>query len=156
MGGKMHIHQDREIIGVTLGVLNEDASAAVDLLLNAFSRDVNLSEDRILAEKEILHRRNLEVQRDQLEQTYSSLFETTFRDHSMGLPILGIRDNAANLTAEQLNDFRDTTFVGSNVALSVSGNLTNATEILSKASEGLKKWPAESQKVENKDFNKTF
>lgn len=40
IGAAVKIHMDREIMGVTLGVLNEDAQVASDLLISTFSRDV--------------------------------------------------------------------------------------------------------------------
>lgn len=40
LGAAVKVHMDREIMGLTLGVLNEDAQEAAELLLNSFSRDV--------------------------------------------------------------------------------------------------------------------
>lgn len=135
-----------------MAVLNKDVERGVQLLLNSFSRDVNISEEGLDAEREILHRRNIELQRDQLEQTFSSLFETTFRDHQMGLPIMGIRDNAANLTADQVNKQRDVSFIGSRVALVISGNPENPDKVLDNARKGLSSWPTEST-VTGNDIN---
>ena len=40
LGAAVKVHMDREIFGVTLGVLNQDAQQAADLLLNTFNREV--------------------------------------------------------------------------------------------------------------------
>lgn len=149
LGAKVHLHEDREVLGVTLGVLNEDVEEAVRVLLKHVSRDVEITEEMLNVEREVLHTRNLEVQRDQFEQTYSCLYETTFRDHQMGQPILGMRDNAKNLTAEMVNRHRDRTFLGSNVALVISGRVQNSDKVLDVASESLSKWPSQGSIANN-------
>lgn len=135
LGAKVHVHSDREIQGVTLAVFNDQAQQAVELLAKVFSRDFQLNESAFEAEKEILHRRGLEVQRDQLEQTMSCLYETAFEDHTMGLPQLGFRDNIPNLTLADVHAHRDRTFTASRMALVISGNPADAEATLDKAQD---------------------
>ena len=151
LGAKVHIHADREIQGVTLAVFNDQVSSAVDLLTKVFSRDTQLSEVGFEAEKEILHRRAMEVQRDQFEQTQSCLFETTFEDHTMGLPLLGLRDNARNLTLKQLETHRDRTFTGPRMALVITGNPSNPEQTLENAQAAMSKIPSDAT-MENNEF----
>jgi processing peptidase subunit beta len=152
LGAKVHIHADREIQGVTLAIFNDQAQEAVSLLNKVFSRDHKLSETGLEAEKEVLHRRGLELQRDQLEQTFSSLYETSFEDHTMGLPLLGFRDNVSNLTLQDLEKHRDNTFLGSRMALVISGNVSNADATLQKAQDLMSSIPSE-QTLSNNNLN---
>lgn len=126
-----------------MAVFNDQAKEAVALLLKVFSRDLQLTETGLEAEKEILHRRGLELQRDQMAQTFSSLYETSFEDHTMGLPLLGLRDNVANLTLEDVQKHRDNSLIGSRMALVISGNPGDADGTLQSAQNLLSKVPSE-------------
>jgi processing peptidase subunit beta len=139
LGAKVHVHTDREIQGVTLAVFNDQALQAVDLLTKVFSREFQLSGNTLEMEKEVLHRRSLEVQRDQLEQTMSCLYETTFEDHTMSLPMLGFRDNVSRLTLADVEAHRDRTFTSERVALVISGNPSQADATMQRAQDALSK-----------------
>ena len=143
LGAKFHVHTDREIQGVTLAIFNDQANAAIDLLTKVFSRDLKLSETGFEAEKEILRRRGLELQRDQMAQTFSCLYETSFEDHTMGLPMLGLRDNIPNLTLEDVEKHRDNTFLGGRMALVISGNPGDAESTLQNAQTKMSAVPSE-------------
>ena len=152
LGCKVHVHTDREIQGITLAVFNDKAHDAVNLLLKVFSRDLVLDKNGFEGEKEILHRRGLEQQRDMMEQTYSNLYETTFEDHTMGLPLLGLRDNAQNLTLSEVEKHRDRTFIGSRMALVISGNPSNAQSTFESAQNSLSNVPSEAT-IPGNSFN---
>jgi processing peptidase subunit beta len=149
LGAKVHVHTDREIQGVTLAIFNDQADEAVSLLNKVFSRNQKLSETGLEAEKEILHRRALELQRDQMAQTFSNLYETSFEDHTMSLPLLGFRDNITNLTLTDVERHRDNTFLGSRMALVISGNVSNPEASLQKAQEVMSSIPSEQTLPEN-------
>ena len=149
LGAKVHVHTDREIQGITLAIFNDQADEAISLLNSVFSRNQKLSETGFEAEKEVLHRRGLELQRDQMAQTFSSLYETSFEDHTMSLPLLGFRDNIANLTLNDLEKHRDNTFLGSRMALVISGNITNPEASLQKAQDIMSTIPSEQTLPDN-------
>ena len=58
----------------------------------------------------------------------------------MGMPLHGARDNAFNLTVQDLERHRDATFLGENVVLVVSGNPANAQALQDSAAAKLGKW----------------
>ena len=144
LAAKVHVHADREIQGVTLAVFNDQAQDAVDLLTRVFSRDQALNSTGFEAEKEILHRRGLEQQRDMMAQTFSNLYETSFEDHTMSLPLLGLRDNVPNLTLSDVEQHRDRTFIGSRMALVISGNPLNLQATMESAQTRLSSVPSEA------------
>ena len=51
---------------------------------------------------------------------------TSFRDHSLGQPLSGIRDNIYNITADQVKEFHSTHYVGENIVVSGAGNINPA------------------------------
>lgn len=58
----------------------------------------------------------------------------------MGMPVHGARDNAFNLTKNDLEKHRDATFIGENVALVVTGNPSNLASLVNSASAKLAQW----------------
>lgn len=64
---------------------------------------------------------SLNLARDQYAQTLDSAHACSYRDHFLGQPLLGIRDNVHNVTAEQLQAFHKQNFVGSKMVVSVAG-----------------------------------
>ena len=55
-----------------------------------------------------------------------SIHYTSFRDHAMGQPVSGIKDNVYNITAEQVKEFHAANYVGENIVVSGAGDVNAA------------------------------
>lgn len=121
IGAHVEITTGREIVGLTLKVNSADAGKAIELLTDAIAHP-DFNENQIEADKEFVHRRILDVSRDQYEHTKEALFYTSFREHMVGQSEYGIRDNIPSLTAKQLEEFHAQNFAGPNTIFVVSGS----------------------------------
>ena len=57
----------------------------------------------------------------------NNLHYTSFRDHSLGQPASGIRDNVYSITPEQVKEFHNKYYIGENIVVSGAGDI-NPTE----------------------------
>ncbi len=121
IGAHLEITTGREIVGLTLKVNSADAGKAIELLSDAIANP-DFNENQIEADKEFVHRRILDVSRDQYEHTKEALFYTSFREHMVGQSEYGIRDNIPSLNAKQLEEFHAQNFVGPRTIFVVSGS----------------------------------
>ena len=55
-----------------------------------------------------------------------SIHYTSFRDHALGQPSTGIKDNVYNITPEQVKEFHSTNYVGENIVVSGAGDVNSA------------------------------
>lgn len=125
MGAHVEITTGREIIGFTLKVPTSEVGRAIELLAEAVSQP-DINQNQVEADKELVHRRILDVSRDQFEYMKEAIFYTSFREHMVGQSEYGIRDNIPSLTAKQLEDFHRQNFTGNNTIFVVSGNFDSS------------------------------
>lgn len=125
MGAHIEVTTGREIIGFSVKVNSADVSAAIQLLGDAVAHP-DFNENQVEADKEFVHRRILDVCRDQFEYTKEALFYTSFRDHMVGQSEYGIRDNIPFLNAKQLEDFHKRNFTGPTTSFIVTGKYDHA------------------------------
>jgi len=140
MGAQVQLTFEREMVGLTIRVAKEDVTRAVDLLTEMVV-EVKIDDNQIEAEKESVINASMDLCRDQWEQSIESVFYTSFRDHMMGQPSRGNRDNIPNLTSTHLKEHMEKTFAGRNFTVVVSGN-ANHDEVLQAASKRLSHLPA--------------
>lgn len=60
---------------------------------------------------------------DPENNTLENLHYTSFRDHALGQPSHGIRDNVYNITPEQIREFHSKYYVGENIVVSGAGDI---------------------------------
>ena len=63
-----------------------------------------------------------------------SIHYTSFRDHALGQPSTGIKDNVYNISADQVKQFHSTYYVGENIVVSGAGdvNASQFNEVVNK------------------------
>ena len=144
MGTNVQLTFEREIIGLTVKVDKADAARAVDLLTELVV-EVKIDDNQIEAEKEAVIRTSLDLCRDQWKQSIESVFYTSFRDHIMGQPTNGNRDNIPNLKSNHIKEHIEKTYAGKNFTIVVSGNAKHE-EILQVASKRLNKLPVNASR----------
>lgn len=120
LGALPEVTCERELIGLTVRVCNNDVKRAVDFLCELVA-EVEVEENQLEAEKEAVENVSREVSRDQYEQTFESCLYSAFRDHMMGQPCRGGRDNIVNLNAQMVKEHMERTYSGNNFVVVVSG-----------------------------------
>lgn len=146
LGAHVEVTTGREIIGFSLKVNSADVGAAIALLSEAISSP-DFNENQVEADKEFVHRRILDVSRDQFEYTKEALFYTSFRDHMVGQSEYGIRDNIPSLTARELEDFHRLNFTGPNTVFVVTGKFDQA-QALQAVQGGSQALPAQAEEAQ--------
>ena len=58
-----------------------------------------------------------------METLMENVHFNCFREHMMGQPIKGDRDNLQNLNADILRTYKDTNFFGKNIVIVGTGNI---------------------------------
>lgn len=139
LGAEPQLTFEREIIGLSLRVAKEDAARAIDLLSEMIV-DVRMDDNTIETEKENVINASLELCRDQWEQSIESVFYTSFRDHIMGQPSRGNRDNIPSLNSAAIKEHIEKTYAGRNFTVIATGNV-NHEEIVQAAQKRLSKLP---------------
>ena len=122
LGMEIEVTLGRELVHYTIKVLAEDAQEATALMLESILRP-SFDANQIEADKEAIHRRIIDVSRDQYEQSKEGLFYTAFRDHMMGQSQYGARDNIPALNQSIIQEFHRKHFVGENIVVVVSGHV---------------------------------
>lgn len=89
---------------------------------------------QIEAEREGIYRESVNTQ-DQTRVVIEAAHFTNYRDHYIGQPALGVRDNVPNITEEHVRAFHRTHFVGPHVVVSAAGNV-NHNSLVSAVEKG--------------------
>eukprot|EP01017_Pseudomicrothorax_dubius_P028600 TRINITY_DN3402_c0_g1_i1.p1 TRINITY_DN3402_c0_g1~~TRINITY_DN3402_c0_g1_i1.p1 ORF type:complete len:519 (+),score=156.42 TRINITY_DN3402_c0_g1_i1:145-1701(+) len=121
-GGQLNAYTSRENTSYTMTVFKDDVPRAVDILGDMLLNS-KFDQAAIEAERETIYRECLETSKDQFETTLENVHYTSFRDHMMGQPILGIRENIATINQEQIREFHAANYIGPNIVVVGTGNI---------------------------------
>ena len=124
LGGKYNTILERERVGLQVTVSKDKVSQAcglvADMLLNT-----QYNAQQVEAEREVVGRSIIELQRDQMETTMESLYYTSYRDHQMGQPVRGVRENVSNVSQADIKHWVDSFCVGKNLVVVASGDVSH-------------------------------
>lgn len=122
MGATYEGRTKREISSHTLKVFKNDVSKAVEILGDMVCNPL-LNDNAFEAEREVvsqIHENNhKEYERTLLQAAHAN----AFREHMIGQPSRGDRDNLPNLTVEQVRQFHSDNYQGENIVVIASGNV---------------------------------
>jgi processing peptidase subunit beta len=76
---------------------------------------------QVEAEKPNVHKNASSM--DPENNAYEQAHYTSFRDHFLGQPVSGIRDNVYSITSDQIKEFHHKYYVGENIVVSGAGNI---------------------------------
>lgn len=133
LGGQFHQEVDKERNSLYVTVQKDQVGQAFalvgDLLNNSTFHD-----NQVEAEREGVYRAIVNLQKDMLETTLENALFTSYRDHQLGQPTLGARDNVANISAETIKKFVAANHHANNFAVIATGpvNHTQITELTEK------------------------
>ena len=99
LGGQLNVKNTREITYYTLAVDKTQVSDAVALLADIILNPI-FDATEVEAAKPALHKNAAPM--DPEINSIESIHYTSFRDHALGQPNYGIRDNIYSITPEQV------------------------------------------------------
>lgn len=99
----------------------KDLAAAVALLGDIVQNPL-FNKEQVEAEREALVN-NAKDNREQMSTTLEAAHYTSFRDHFIGQPVKGIRENLQVLQQEKIKQFHEENFAGERVVVVGTGNL---------------------------------
>ncbi|CAD8140282.1 unnamed protein product [Paramecium octaurelia] len=135
LGGSLKVKQGRELQTYTLTFLPSELERAVSFLGDILTNSL-YSPAQIEAEREGIYRESVSIN-DQYRVVAEAAHYTNYRDHYLGQPTAGIRDNIPNVTEEQIRQFHKANFVAPNVVVSAAGNV-NHEDLVSAVNKSFK------------------
>jgi len=124
MGGQLNAYTSRENTSYTMTVFKDDIPKAVEIIGDMLTNSL-YQENQVENERETIYRECIETSKDQMEQTIEQGHYTSYRDHMMGQPILGIRENIGTINRDQIADFHATHYVGPNIVIVGAGDVSH-------------------------------
>lgn len=119
IGGNLKVDVTRELSQFTLSFENGFVTEAVDFLSELV---LHPAYDPVAheAQKATLHKNasSMDPQTIAIENTHFS----SYRDHFLGQPSAGIRDNIYSITPEQVKTYHNKFYVGQNIVVSGAGD----------------------------------
>jgi processing peptidase subunit beta len=124
MGGVYEAQTKREISSHTMKVFKDDAGKAVEILADMISNPL-LNESAFEAEKEVVSQIHENNHKEYERTTLQAVHFTCFREHMIGQPSRGDRDNLQSLKIEQVRQFHNDFYTGENIVVVASGNINH-------------------------------
>lgn len=122
LGARVHNDLTRERDTVTVTVESGNVAKVFEIFADLYNHST-FEENQVEAEKEAVYRDIIELQRDQQATSSEAAYYTSFREHVFGQPVLGVRENIQNITAQHLKDYVSTYQTGSNLVIVASGDV---------------------------------
>ncbi|MCM3713244.1 insulinase family protein [Alkalihalobacillus oceani] len=123
IGGQVNAFTSKEYTCYYAKVLDEHAGYAVDILADMFFHSV-FDEEELKKEKNVVFEEIKMVDDTPDDIVHDLLSEASYGKHPLGLPILGTVETLQTFTSETLRDYIDRFYTGSNVVVSIAGNVT--------------------------------
>jgi processing peptidase subunit beta len=121
LSGSVSTEVTRETTSYTITFPHDKLEQAVnylgEILINS-----TFDEQQVEAEKDSIHKSSI-CTKDLKTAAMEAIHYTSFRDHFLGQPVRGIRENIHNITADQVRNFHRQHYVGSNIVVSAAGNV---------------------------------
>lgn len=124
IGGSSEAWTTSNSTSFCLEVLNKDLEFAVELLSDIILHS-KFDEEDIKAEKKIILQEMFEDQNDDDDMFDDEFSKLIFGEQSLGRDILGTPKSINSFTKKDLEEFRDTYYVASNMILSAAGNINH-------------------------------
>ncbi len=122
VGGYLNAFTDKEYTCYYARTLSEHLTLGVDLLADMYMNSVFDAEELAREQKVVLE----EIKRrdDDPDDLVHDLFaETLYKDHPLGLPVIGTAEVVASLTPQNLRDYMALRYGPDNVIVAAAGNL---------------------------------
>jgi predicted Zn-dependent peptidase len=124
MGGRFLSKTDRENTQISLQVFKGDVGKAVKLLGDVVTNSTINSNEFELVKEEVAQEHDDNHNR-YMETTIENCHFNVYREHMMGQPIKGDRDNIQQISVDNLRDFHTTQYFGDNIVVVGAGNINH-------------------------------
>lgn len=124
MGGVYEAKTLREITSHTMKVFKNDVGKAVEILADMVTNPL-LNDNAFEAERELVSNIHENNHKEYERTTLQAVHYNSFRDHMIGQPSRGDRDNLPNLTIEQVRQFHNDYYHGDNIVVVATGNVNH-------------------------------
>lgn len=144
VGGNIYQEIDRERNSLYVTCLKGDVDKVVSTV-GSLINNATFQDNQLEAEREIIYRNIIEQHRDMMELTLENIHFTSYRDHQMGQPSLGVRENAATLSLDSIKDFISKHHTGGNLVVTATGDVNHSqlVDATTKSFGGLQKTSTE-------------
>jgi len=122
VGAHLNAYTSREHTLYHMQVFKNDLPRAVDLLGDILTNSL-YNKNQIEAERETIIQELEETNKDQMETLMENVYFNIYREHMMGQPILGDRDNINAISQEMIKEFHASHYTGENLVIVGTGNL---------------------------------
>jgi processing peptidase subunit beta len=120
MGGHLNAYTSREQTVFYAKVFKKDVPKAMEILGDIL-QNANLDDAAINREREVILREMEEVEKMHEEVIFDHLHETAFQGSSLGLNILGPRENILKISKKDLQDFVKTQYTAPRFVVAGAG-----------------------------------
>lgn len=121
LGGNLNAYTAEDCTCVYVKVLSEEAPRAIELLLDIVSNPV-FDEMAIENEKKVIAEEISGTDDNPEDAAQEMLMSNMFREHPIGMPVLGSTENVNAFTKKDVQAFYAERYVPENMAISISGN----------------------------------
>lgn len=139
MGGHFECEVDRETTSFTLTAPKAELQRAIDFLGDVLTNSL-YNKNQIEAERNEIVTSASNSQADQISATMESVHYTSYRDHFMGQPLHGIRENLGSISHAHIKEFLSRNYVAENFVVSAAGAV-NHEEVSNLVSKAFSKLP---------------
>lgn len=124
LGSQLNAYTSREHTLYHMLSFKENTANSVEVLGDMLCNSI-LDNYHLEMEKETIWQELLATNQDYMETLMESVYYNIYRDHPMGMPILGDIDNIYEITREMVVDFRETNYFGENMVIVGTGNVNH-------------------------------
>jgi len=123
VGGELNAFTDKEKIFFYATALKTYAERVLELLVD-IAFNATFPQKEMLKEKRVIHE-EIDMYEDMPEESLFDVFcENAYPEHPLGYNILGTHDTINRLDREDIFDFVKNNFLGSEMVISIVGNIT--------------------------------
>lgn len=124
MGTGLEHEQGREISSFSLKLFKNDVSKGVKLLGDIVCNS-KLDSSELELVKEQVSQEHEENHKSYMETTMENVHYNSFREHMMGQPMKGDRDNVHNINQDHVREFHRANYYGDNLVVVGVGNINH-------------------------------
>jgi predicted Zn-dependent peptidase len=152
-GGYINAWTSKEKTCFYTKMLFNDVNISIDILSDIILNST-FEEKELIKEKSVVKEEIDQSQDDPEDLVYELFMQNTYKNYSLGLPILGTKNNVSSFTNKDLSNLIQDYYTASNMVVCICGNLKDKEAILAKLESSLKSLPTKN--IENKHKEAIF
>lgn len=125
LGGNLNAYTAEECICVYIKVPSRDAKTAFDLICDIVANPI-FDNTAIENEKKVINEEISSALDNPEDAAQELLMASMFKNHSVGMPVLGSEDNVESFDSDTIKKFYEEHFVPQNIVISVAGKFSEA------------------------------